>query len=184
MNRFPVLLLPLILLMTACDEETIPDMLLTNSDMEERGLYSNEWFVYRTNGEYITEWSTDFSYSPTHSLKLTKYVADPGNTCAFGQTYSGPVPVGKELTLTAMIKGVDLTGTGVGISIQTEDGSTNLQYISSRGEQTINGTFDWTQYSVTLSPVAVGTKSITVHLTLLQNSMGTVYFDDVTLTHK
>lgn len=56
------------------------------------------------------------------------------------------------------------------------------QYLNS-GSLGIEGTTDWTTYSLELDePVGVDMTSITVYLLLLPDTSGTVYFDDASLT--
>ena len=176
------ILLGVCMVLSCEKEDPIPSQLLKNSDMES---IDQIWFNSGTGGTFVAELTTDESYSPTHSLKLSSPNSDPGNFWYFSRGYTGKIPIGEELTLTAKIKGVNLVGEGMAIAIRCDAAdSTLLQFETSQDYEIINGTFNWTTYTVKLSNVISETAFIIVFLCILPNTTGTAYFDDVTLTHK
>ena len=124
-------------------------------------------------------------FSPTHSLKIARTIVDTTNIWYWDQIYSGIMPTGQTLTLTAKIKGVNLTGEGVSIVIRGDgaDQST-LQFATTQGDISITGTFNWSTYSVSLSTLSTNVYRIVIFLIYLPKTTGTVYFDDIKLTHK
>jgi gamma-glutamyltranspeptidase len=106
--------------------------------------------------------------------------------CFWSQTITD-IPVGKRLKLTAKIKTEDITGTGVSIAIRCDDSTYNEKakmFATTEEKVSIIGTNDWTQYQVELTDkVTPNIRSITVFLTLLPKSGGTVWFDDISLIH-
>ena len=181
MKKINFLLLCVCMVLSCKKEDQIPSQLLKNSDME---LTDQKWVNSGTGGAFVASWTTDESYSPTHSLKLSSPNSDPDNFWYFGQGYSDKIPIGEELTLTAKIKGDNLVGAGVAIAIRCDGDDPNLQFETSQDYIVINGTFNWTTYTVKLSNVSLETTGIMVYLSTLPSTTGTAYFDDVTLTHK
>jgi hypothetical protein len=63
------------------------------------------------------------------------------------------------------------------------DGPTKFQFASTEGTIKINGTKDWTTYTVELKEkVRSDINNIRVFLFYLPETSGTVYFDDASLT--
>jgi hypothetical protein len=128
--------------------------------------------------------SYEESFSPNYSLKISRTVIDTAKIWYWYQIYSGKIPVGRDLTLKAKIKGVYLSGNGASIVIRCDGATPGLQFETTQNVVNISGTFDWATYTVTLSKVQSNITSIIVYLIYLPNTTGTVYFDDVTLTYK
>jgi len=182
MKKIFFLLLSVCMVLSCKKEETIPLQLLKNSDME---LTDQIWESGGTGGTFLAERTIEESYSPTHSLKLSSPNLEPDYFWFFRQRYSEKIPIGEKLTLSAMIKGVDLVGEGVAIAIRCDGPGTGLlQFETSQTSIDINGTFDWTSYTIDLSNVQSDVTSIYAFLIIRPNTTGTAYFDDVTLTHK
>ena len=165
-----------------------PSQLLTNLDMEAgSGAQPNSWWLGPFASDTTTAWTTEESSSAAHSLELRSTVSDTSEL-SWGQTYQGITPVGKDVTLTIKIKGKNIIGNGVAIALRADDTSIPVSYTEvidfNTTERTtkIDGTFDWTSYSVQLTNVSPYTKSISVFLILLPHTVGKVYFDDAQLT--
>jgi hypothetical protein len=165
-----------------------PDQLLTNLDMEAGSENQpNSWWLGPFATDTTTLWTTEESSSATHSLELKATVSDT-TVLYWGQTYQGVTPVGKDVTLTIKVKGKNIAGDGAAIALRGDDTSIPVTYTTvidfNTTEHTtkIDGTFDWTSYSIKLTNVSPYTKSISVFLILLPHTTGKVYFDDAQLT--
>jgi hypothetical protein len=159
--------------------------MLGNANMESGTTAPSTWFNRTPTSAIPAMWSTDAASSPSHSLKISQTtVIDPSDYNYWGQTYSGTIPVGKDLTLKVKIKGDKLTGAGVSIVIRADGATTpNLQFISTEGVTSISGTFDWKTYTLTLPKLNSDVKYVIIYFIYLPNTTGTVYFDDASLTH-
>jgi hypothetical protein len=185
------IVLVLISVLISCKKEDkittqIPDQLLLNSDLEYNPNNGSSWFNLGGGGnDFIASWTDEDSFSPTHSIKIAKTTVDTTNGWYWYQVYSGIMPIGQTLTLTAKIKGVNLTGAGVSMLIRCDGANQNtVQFAGTEGITSITGNFDWSTYSVSLSNLSTDVYQIVFFLIYLPKTTGTVYFDDVTLTHK
>jgi hypothetical protein len=190
MKTLPLTLFIFFALCTSCSKSDVqPTQLLVNGNMEDGTTVANNWYNSYDLGGSITDfsrvWSTQEFSSGSHSLSISR-TATPNSTdfVAWAQTDSTMIPIGKTLTLSVKIKGENLVGTGVSIAIRTDRSKTvyDLQFISTQGQTSITGTFDWTTYSVKLTGVQSTVSYIDVYLVYLTNTTGTVYFDDASLT--
>ena len=157
---------------------------LDNVDMESGSGTPDSWFPGHTANDISMTWTTEAASSPTHSLAMSRAsFSDPNSFAAWGQTYQGAMPVGKNLTLSVKVKGVNLVGQGLSIAIRV-DGATgsNLQFSSTQNNISITGTFDWTTYSIALPNLTSG-KYIDVYLVYLPGTTGKAYFDDISLMY-
>lgn len=187
MKNLILLLLVFHILISCKKMDVIPSQLLKNSDLESDNLSVWKYSVsYDSFAPPI--WVTEESFSPSHSLKIDRIASyfTLNTYYYYSQSYSGEMPFGEDLILTAKIKGVNLIGNGVSIAIITsplEESGSQGQYVNSSGIIRISGTFEWTDYNITLPNLASNTSSISVRLYYLPYTLGTVYFDDITLTH-
>lgn len=166
-------------------EDTFQTQLLKNSDMELNSSLDQSW-VSGGNGTeagFIYGWTNEESFSPVNSLNISRTVIEAENYWYYEQIYSREIPLGRDLMLNAKIKGVNLVGRGISIAIRCDGADPNIQFETTQGVKTINGTFDWTNYSVKLHKVNSAVTSIHVYLTYLPKTTGTAYFDDVTLSN-
>jgi hypothetical protein len=145
---------------------------------------SSTWSNFGNGTGFNATMSYEESFSPNYSLKISRTVIDTAKIWYWYQIYSGKIPVGRDLTLKAKIKGVYLSGNGASIVIRCDGATPGLQFETTQNVVNISGTFDWATYTVTLSKVQSNITSIIVYLIYLPNTTGTVYFDDVTLTYK
>lgn len=184
MNRILIFFL-IIIFFFACKKEDEPtqaikDNLLQTSDLETFPFFYNSGMTIG----FESEWTDETSYSPTHSLKIYRAEMDTTVLNYWYQYYMGGMPVGETLTLTAQVKTDNLKGLGAELAIGCMAGAAKRQFVESREDVVINGTSGWTSYSVDLPDLADDVSMIIVYLVYLPGTTGTVYFDDITLTHK
>lgn len=141
------------------------------------------WSNFGDGAGFTANWSNEESFSPVYSLNISRTVIDTVKIWYWWQKYSGIIPVGRDLTLKAKIKAVNLSGDGVSIVIRCDGEVPNLQFASTQGVVNINGTFDWSTYTVSLPNVQSNITSIFVFLVYRPKTTGKVYFDDVTLSY-
>ena len=184
MSAKPFLSLILIcFLFISCEKEKIWPQLLSDSDIENST--SNAWMRHSFGDtSYGFSRTLSESYSPTHSLFISKSTKTTGSAGYWYQQYSGDIPVGKDLVVTAKIKGNNIDGPGALISIRAD--SISNQYSSSQFATTfnsveINGSFDWETYSLRLENIKPNIECIYVFLVLYSETTGDVFFDDITL---
>lgn len=181
-------------LLYSCQEDETPisaynsgDLLLINPDFEAENTQATGWGFSRTGGDYTGNLNSVEFYSPSKSVAILNDTFDEDNFAFWFQSYSAGTPAGKDLELSAFIKGNNLEGGGVAIAIATynkEDSFDAVQFVSTQEDGLINGTFDWTKYSIELNNIRADTQRITVFLIMASNTIGEVYFDDVFLKVK
>jgi len=185
MKRLSFLIVVICILTTCKKEDIIPSQLLKNSDLE-----SGDLSVWYNCGSALSGFNltSEESYSQTHSLILDCEIADNPDSYCWSQSYTGKMPYGEDLTLSAKIKGVNLTGPGVCIRITASNpeisGVFALQTTQSDPLTSITGTFDWTEYSIRLPNLHSSVSTLNISLYYLPKTAGKVYFDDIKLTHK
>ncbi|MGB3589726.1 MAG: hypothetical protein WBA23_24475 [Tunicatimonas sp.] len=166
----------------SCKEEEDDTInLLLNSNVERGTDAPNDWFFSDGQEQYVVDLSTEEAYSPQKSLKISSQDKIEDDFALWAQSIRRDIPFGRNLTLRAKIKG-NLSGQGVSIAIRTDKSNDRLQFATTQGDTTINGEFDWTEYSVNLNDVSSETDNILVYLIYLPETSGEVYFDDITLT--
>ena len=168
-----------------CKDDPEPAIdLLVNNSMEIGDSSPNSWLDLEQT-VYSTEWTSEEANSGNKSLKITATQTDPTNIAFWAQSFSGSIPVGKDVVLSIRIKGKNLTGQGISIAIrgdaETPRSGLAEQFGTTEGEIDITGSFDWTTYNVRLNGIDSNIKELTVFLIFLPNSTGTVYFDDASL---
>jgi hypothetical protein len=172
-----------ILITISCKkDDQIPTQLLINPDIESNNLSS--WFNWGTGGVYNAAITDEESFTPSHSLKIANGTIDNINFWYWYQKYEGAMPYGEELTLSAKIKGKNLVGKGISVALRGDDIQDSVsQFITTYGYIEIIGTFDWTQYNFTLPKLNSDVTKLWVFLLCNNSTTGTVFFDDITLTH-
>ena len=101
------------------------------------------------------------------------------------EKYSGR----EKIKLTVNIKTENLEGPGVAIALRCDGPEVNgqiqfSQFVTSQGTIPIKGTKDWTKYTVELDQkVRPGIETINVYFLYLEDTSGTVYFDDASLIY-
>jgi hypothetical protein len=186
-----IIFLVMIVFLAACKKEEntvtpaeiLPVNLLTNSDLE-----SSQFTNWIKSGLGDTTafnglWTTEESFSPGHSLKISKDALDD-NFYWWYQIYSGDMPVGEDLTLSVEIKTKNVSGKGAEFSIRCDSASVALQRATSQDNIVITGTKDWAKYSIELKNLGAHISKIYIFLIFQPGTSGEIFFDDITLTHK
>jgi hypothetical protein len=181
MKKVSLIILAFCMLISCKKEDKIPTQLLVNTDLESANM--SVWFSNGTGSDFNAYRTNEDSFSPSYSLKIERTTLDYANYWYWGQLYEGEMPFGEVLTLTARIKGVNLSGNGISIAIRA-DADTTYQFATTQYMTNISGTFDWAEYSVNLSDLSIDATKIFIFLVYLNSTTGTIYFDDITLTHK
>ncbi|MEK6478102.1 hypothetical protein WJR50_11225 [Catalinimonas sp. 4WD22] len=179
------------LLFISCqeDEDEAWPQLLLNSDIEEGTNWPAEWVINEVEGEALEFiWTEEEALSGSKSLQIYKDNDENAEEEVWGfwaQVYEGDIPHGKDVELSAMIKGNEIEGQGVAIvmradreGLSPEDG----QFVTTQGNTDIKGTFDWTNYSIVLNDLEPDVHTIFIFLLYTGGTTGEVYFDDVTLS--
>ena len=183
--RLIVLLgLPLLMIVLSCSKKEVKPsvQLFTNTDMETGANSPFGWWFNGNGSSAVFVWSNQ-AYSGTHSLEITSPTS-LADVSYWGQSVTQNIPYGSNLTLNVRIKG-NVTGAGIAVAIACLNASSTSQaqqFSTTQGTYTINGNFDWTSYTVSLSGVHSDITEIRTYLMLLPDAAGTAYFDDVTLT--
>lgn len=166
------------------DESSRPDViqLLINSSSEAGSQSPNKW--YANSGSYLTEWSSDHSFTGSKSLMISSD-NDVGNFGYWTQSVRNDIPHGRRLRLSCMIKldNVDPNSEGVSIAIRGDgDDNKSVFFYTTQGDIPIRGNHDWEKYSIDMkSEIPETVNSLLVFLILLNDTYGTVYFDDIAL---
>jgi len=186
---FLVLFAPLLLV--SCEEddddiqEVLPTELLNNGNLETGSTFPNGWFSNTPCATTSVLWTDEDSFSPSKSLKMSNSTAEDECFSFLGQSFNTDIPTGQSVTLRVRIKGA-LEGQGVSIAIRGDDtpnvAGNGEQFATTEGSSPISGTFDWTEYTISLNSVASTTRSLTVYLVYLPETTGDVFFDDISLT--
>lgn len=135
--------------------------MLINSDFEAEQTQATGWRFSRTGGDYSGNFNSLEFYSPSKSVTILNDTFNEDNFAFWFQSYSAGTPAGKDLELSAFIKGSNLEGGGIAIAIATydkEDSFDAVQFASTQTEGLINGTFDWTKYSLELKNIRPDTQ--------------------------
>ena len=161
--------------------------LLENGNMEEdpKTSFPSGWGKGGTPEEgqlnhitYITDSEDDNSY-----IKIDTITKENNFIYAY-QSIENNIPKGKKLKLTVKIKTENLTGGGAAIAIRCNVKGKAAQFVSTQWKIPIEGTKDWTTYTVELNEkVRSDIESITAFLLFTSDTSGTVYFDDASLIY-
>jgi len=175
------------LLITDCREDDLePVHMIANGDVESGVGMPSSWVYSNGSGNYNVEWDDAVYHSGSRSLRISTETQSPDTFSFWGQQKCTDIPRGKTITLKAMVKG-NLVGQGISIAIRCDDTSTQtgygLQFVTTQGNTSITGTFDWKEYSIEIGEVVQATTCIWIFLVYLPSTSGEVYFDDVSLVH-
>ena len=178
----------LLLLFISCNEEedqTI-SQLLANTDIEQGSVAPAGWITNQLDGsglEFI--WNEQEASSGSRSLQIQKISDETEVWGYWAQIFQGDIPHGKNIELSAMIKGNDIQGTGISIAVRADReglASSEGQFVTTQGTIPINGTFDWKNERILLADLKPDVSRILVFLIYLPETTGEIYFDDVTLS--
>lgn len=185
------LVLPLFtVLFISCNKEEEPEVhqILNNSDMESEVYGMPRYWNWESNGNTECTWDSLEFTSPTHSLKISS-IDSVGYDLAYWSQRVTYIEHGKDLKLRVNVKGIDLVGRSPVIVVHafntTSYGGEFLHIASNEDTDNnqIIGTFDWKTYEVVVENIKSNVRSIWVLLFYRYDTLGTVYFDDVTATY-
>lgn len=188
LNFLLLFFIPFLLVNCSKNDDDMQDIssneLLLNGDLEMGSGAPNGWFTSAPCPNTTFSWTDEESFSPSKSLKISNSTLESDCFTFWGQTLNTDIPTGKSLTLRVRIKS-QLEGEGVSIVIRGDDtpdiSGFSEQFVTTQGTSPISGTFDWTEYSISLGTVEATTESLTVYLVYLPETTGDVFFDDVSL---
>lgn len=188
-RHFTYFLVLFFLIVSCKEKKVVPSIqILGNTDVEEGTGTATQpinWFESKV-APYQLEWTSEESFSPTRSLKISTTQSEPVNFSFWVQTINTNLPFGKDLALSVRIKTKNLVGQGVSIALRADNASSNSTpdgFTIVTTQTMINGTQDWTEYSVTMSSLRQDAVSIRIFLIYLTGTKGEVYFDEITLKH-
>jgi hypothetical protein len=168
--------------LSGCEKKNDTPELVINGNVESGLGVPNSWWQAPELTGFTLAWTDAESFSAKNSLMISRQTATSTDYSYWWQVIYNNIPIGKTLTLKVKIKGV-LTGDGVSIAVRTDGATDMLQFVTTEYIQKITGTFDWTEYSIQLPNVVSATESLWVFLIYRPNTSGSVYFDDISLTH-
>jgi hypothetical protein len=182
----PAIFVFMLMIFSCTDESENPDsiQLLINSSVEAGSSTPNKWFDFP--GDYQASWTDAHAFSGSKSLMIQSL----GNDGKFGywvQSIYKDIPYGRRLRLSAMIRldGVDPANDGVSIVIRgddDEDPDKSAFFYTTQGDVPIRGDEDWKEYTLEMKAnIPETVDKIHVFLVLLDDTEGTVYFDDIKL---
>jgi hypothetical protein len=161
-------------------EEFISLELLDNASVEDGNQTPVRWFV--VDGDYQKGWSELESSEGNRSLELTSDMTG-GEFGYWGQSVTDDIPYGRKLKLSCDIKLEEVTGEGVSIAVRG-DSNTKMAifFETTQGKNLISGNQEWENYTVEMTEtVPEEVTKILVFLLLLDDTKGTVYFDNISL---
>jgi hypothetical protein len=168
--------------LVSCEKKDNSTELIINGNVESGLGAPNAWWPWAENENFNLVWTEEYSYSPKKSLMISRQTKSDTDFTYWTQVIYNNIPIGKTVTLNVKIKG-NLTGDGISIAIRSDSDTEMLQFVSSENNSRINGTFDWSEYSIQLPKIDVSTESLLVFLVYLPNTTGEVYFDDISLSY-
>ncbi len=160
--------------------------LIVNFDVESGTSGPASWFSgvsdTAATQPFQMEWSTEEAASGTRSLMIQLDTNSGQEFAYWSQQIVSGLPSARSVTLRAKVRPV-LIGGGAAITIRGDGDDGTLMFHTSEFDTPIRGDHDW--WTVTLSPVVVvpDVKAIHVFLVFLPNTVGRIYFDDITLTY-
>ena len=175
------LLFVFLLIISACSDDEPGAVQVVSDDLEG----SIAWqFVNAAPATHAGVVVNSVSASSSHSLQTTSSEAKSSGF-SFWRLDVTPsnIPVGKPLELTVKVKVTNVTGDGVFMALRGDgaSSSSSIFFESTQGFQTIDGTADFTTYTVNLDSYPEGVKHIYIFLIMHASSTGSVNFDDISL---
>ena len=159
-------------LLSGCEKEEIVD-LISNGNVDKGLVYPYDWWSNDRDGKYKTQWTQLEYFSPKKSLAISTDTAYYIDYAFWAQSITDNLPHGKAVTLKVKIMAELDSGSGITLVIRGDDTDSppggGQQYVSSRGKHIIRGTFDWTDYSITLDNVDATIDRLMVYLVYKEN---------------
>ena len=179
-SRSAGLLCGILLLVSACsDDDDHTTTQIVNDDLEG----SIAWqFVNVAPASHAGVVVNSVSASSSHSLSITSSEAK-SDGFSFWRLVKTPsdIHVGAPLELTVKVRVTNVTGNGVYVALRGDDASNMVFFETTQGSQTINGTADFTTYTVKLDSYPEGVTQIYIFLIMHASSTGSANFDDISL---
>ena len=169
-----------IVLITSCSDDDEKSVTLLDDDFDN----SPGWQYTSTANHVGTLDAVEFS-SPQQSLKI-KALDTQANGFSFWsqQIMAVSFPEKAKLILRAKVKTQDVTGEGVFVALRCDSNTTQLSFETTQGTTMINGSNEFTEYTVNMSAIPKGTTNMWVFLIMSGTCTGEAYFDDVSLVYK
>lgn len=180
-NTFTLIFISIILLFACSDnDDPNPVQLLDNPSVEDGSQSPFNWF--KNEGSYQTNWTDEHAFEGNRSLKISSD-NDIGDFGYWGQTIVEDIPYGKKLRFSCQIKLEGVAGEGVSIALRGDSDTDGVFFYTTQGDDYIAGTEDWQKYSIEMpwDPVSDEVTKLLVFVILLDDTEGTVYFDDFEL---
>ncbi len=160
---------------------------LENGGVETGEVWPDHWWFGHTGAtDYHFAWSTDIAHTGSRSVVLSNDQADAEHFAYWAQTVRVGDLSGTRLILAASVRLVDVRGEGIALAIRGDHTAVPEGYAetfaTTEKAVSINGTQDWTTFSVELDEFSPSIQSITVYLVYLPGTTGVVYIDDVSLS--
>ncbi|MEQ9425891.1 MAG: hypothetical protein RJQ09_15815 [Cyclobacteriaceae bacterium] len=188
MTNFRFLPLPaFIVILFSCSSDPEPGTIIfANNNLEIGEVVPQGWNAVGDPDIFLFYYGAREPLSGEKSISIS---AESANSEAFAfwvnsTPFDGDKNAGKRLTLTAWVKGVNLSGNGAAVALR---GDVNVagsegseQFVTTQGIEDLSGSFEWQKISVNLD-IQANIDSYTVFLLLLSNTTGEVFFDDITL---
>ena len=176
------LLCGILLLVSACsDDDDHTTTQIVDDDVEG----SIGWqFVNMASATHTGVVVNSASASSSHSLSITSSEVKADGFSFWSLKVTPPdIPVGASLELTVKVKVTDVTGEGVFVALRGDgnSSSSSIFFKSTQDNRTIDGTADFTTYSVKLSSYPEGVKNIYIFLMMDGSGTGSANFDDISL---
>ena len=175
-----------IVLLLNCGKEE-PIELLLNSAVERGTLVPDNW-VPLPEHRVTHEWSAKEYVSGSHSLMINRLAKQKSSIPAWWeQEVTTRIPAGADLTFSVSVKMKSILGEGVvfklwGYESSAPEDNASL-YFSSHKELQLTGTQGWKRYSFQIFNTPPDINCIQICLFLGSESIGTVYFDDISLSY-
>ena len=169
----------------ACSKEEDTGQLLNDPSLNftQGKIFPDSWFYWQNQSKHSFFWSAKELNSTDFYLAIAADSPDTVNFSFFNQTVLTPLPKGKQIMLRARIKAENLTGQGASIALRCDGPKGQVAFTTTQGVTSIDGSFEWKEFSLLLEKVPDETNAIQVYLLYLPSTTGKVYFDDITLTY-
>jgi hypothetical protein len=126
------------------------------------------------------------SYSTAHhSLSILSSQSSTASVFSYWTITVAPdgIVPGSQLTLKVKVKTDNLSGDGVFVALRADAGTTQVAFKTTQDAVEIKGTQDFVEYSVAIPTFPDKVTDIRIYFILSGNSIGTAYFDDVSLVN-
>jgi len=173
------ILLSMIIFSGSCDDDEHSSTQIIDDNLESGNIWT---FHNVTPAAHEGLLDNTVSSSSSHSLEIKSTLAESEGFSFWRRTWvPDNIPVGSHLELKVKVKLTEVTGNGVYIAFRGDQGTSNVFFKSSQGQQDITGSRDFETYTVSLDSYPEGVETMFIFLILDGNSTGTANFDDISL---